>query len=260
MKPEDSTKLSLDTRISRVNAARATLRGYDLTDLIGELTFSETLLLAVSGERPRPAAGRALDAVFVSFIDHGFLPGTLVSRIAYQAAPNYLQGALAAGILSTSSAILETMEECAQLLSEIVGDIRGGAAADQAVTDNVSHRLRQGKRIPAVGHGLHKDGDPRAVRLLEFSRREGVALTQIDLLEQVAERTRQLTGRNLLPNVAGAMAAVLLGLGIEPGLQRGVALIGRAVGLFAHIGEEMSFPVVPEISRSLRSASSIEDE
>jgi citrate synthase len=253
------TALDLRSEISQASAERATVRGYDLTDLIGELTYTEMVLLAVTGKRPSPAVTKVVDAVFVSFVDHGFLPGALATRVTYQMSPDHLQGALAAGMLSTATAILRTMEDCARLLSVVSGDIQGGGEPKAVVEQQLRHLLNQGKRIPAVGHGLHKEGDPRAVKLLAIARRENVAIQEVSCLELIVEIAESLTGRRLPANVAGAIAAVLLGVGIPWNLQRGFALISRTGGLVAHIGEEISAPVMPEIRRALRDASRIDD-
>jgi citrate synthase len=41
-------------------------------------------------------------------------------------------------------------------------------------------------------------------------------------------------------NVDGAMAAILLELGLDPGLGKALYVIGRAPGLVAHVFEEQS--------------------
>jgi citrate synthase len=249
--------LGLQSEISRANVERATVRGHDLTDLIGEVTYTEMVLLAVTGQRPSPSVTKVVDAVFVSFVDHGFLPGALVTRVTYQMSPDHVQGALAAGMLSTATAILQTMEDCARFLSVVSADVRGVLKPAAAVERKVQDLLSRGKRIPAVGHGMHKHGDPRAVKLLGIARRENVALPEISYLDLMVQKAEALTGRSLPVNVGGAIAAVLLGVGIPWNLQRGFALISRTGGLVAHIGEEMSDPVMPEVRRALRDASRI---
>ena len=52
----------------------------------------------------------------------------------------------------------------------------------------------------------------------------------------------------MLPlNATGAMGAILCELDIDWRLARGIAVIGRAVGLVGHIAEELRNPIAAEI-------------
>ena len=61
---------------------RITVAGRDLPgEVMGRLTFGETIYLLLMGECPTPGIGRLMEAMLVSFIDHGATPpSTLAAR------------------------------------------------------------------------------------------------------------------------------------------------------------------------------------
>ncbi|NLU73200.1 citryl-CoA lyase [Streptomyces sp. HNM0575] len=271
----------LRTEVGRANAERVTLRGHDLVgELVGRMSFTEAALLAITGERPAPGAVRVADAVLVTFIDHGLQPSALAARLTYHVAPEAVQGAVAAGLLGVGSRILGTLEQTGRLLTRIADETaadgegekdaggrsgaRAGAGAgageDEAVARAVADELDAGRRIPGIGHALHRDGDPRAAPLLAVAAEEGVAEDEIRRLRAIADVTAERTGRTLPPNAAGVSAALLLGIGVPWPLHRGFSMISRTAGLVAHIGEEAERPLTPAVRAALREASRLDED
>lgn len=249
------------TDVGRANAERITLRGHDLVEnLIGHVSFTEAALLAITGDVPSPGAVRVADAVLVTFIDHGLQPSALAARLTYHVAPDAVQGAVAAGLLGVGGQILGTMEQTGRLLARIADEVAGGAPEDEAVAGAVKAELDAGRRIPGIGHGLHRDGDPRARRLLAIAAEEGVAGDELRRLHAITEATAARTGRTLPANAAGASAALLLGIGVPWWLHRGFSMVSRSAGLVAHIGEEAERPLTPAVRESLRAASWLGEE
>lgn len=262
LRQAQSTNVGMDigTAIGRANSDQITVRGFDLVEeLLGELSYTEMMLLTITGHRPSAAAVRAVDAVLVGLVDHGMQPSALTTRMTYHAAPDSVQGAIAAGLLGAGSRILGSMEQSGQLLTQISTSLSGGESADQAVSTGLQEILASGHRIPGFGHGLHRDGDPRAKKLLFVADREGIAETEIELLRLIGVEALKQTGHELLLNVTGASAAILLGVGVPWQLHRGVAMISRTAGLVAHIGEEIDAPIAPQVRQMLRQASWIEE-
>lgn len=250
----------IDTEVGAANAQRIVVRDFDLAeDLIGKVTYTEMVLLAVTGRIPSSAEARLADAVLVSLVDHGLQPSALAARMTYHVGPEALQGAVAAGVLGAGSLILGTMENCARLLAEIQASIDSGTATGESVDAHVRALLDSGHRIPGVGHALHRDGDPRAASLIAVATEEGIATREIEHLKAVAAVAETRTGRRLPLNGAGVAAAILLGLEIPWQLHRGFAIISRTGGLVAHIGEEIDQPITPAIRSALRKASWLEE-
>ncbi len=93
----------------------------------------------------------------------------------------------------------------------------------------IQSRLRQGERIPGVGHALYGDGDPRATAILE-----NLSLTTIE--EETLNQVFAQTGHR--ENVD--MALILLERHLELPAEAALALfaIGRSAGWIAHALEQ----------------------
>src|SRR5947209_156364 len=88
------------TAISGSNAETILVRGHDLVgELIGRISFTDHVWLLVAGSLPSEAQRRVLDATLVAIAEHGLVPSVIASRMTLAAAPEALQGAVAAGIL-----------------------------------------------------------------------------------------------------------------------------------------------------------------
>jgi len=78
-----------------------TLLGQNLADdLMGKVGFGELALWLVTQRRPTAGEVRVFEAVLVALADHGFTPTAIAARLTYLSAPDSVQGALAAGLLS----------------------------------------------------------------------------------------------------------------------------------------------------------------
>ena len=67
-----------------------------------------------------PAQRQVLDATLVAIAEHGLVPSVQASRMTYAAAPEALQGAVAAGILGCGSVILGAGRMPACMLADVV--------------------------------------------------------------------------------------------------------------------------------------------
>ena len=87
-------------RASRPSSPTASwCAGYRLDELMGRVNFGEAMYLLLTGELPTPSIGRLVDAMLVSFIDHGATPpSTLAARNAATTGAS-LRGSVAAGVL-----------------------------------------------------------------------------------------------------------------------------------------------------------------
>jgi len=222
------------------------IRGKSLCrELIGHLTFTEMLFFQILGRRPTPAQTRLVDACLVTLMEHGLTPSALASRLVYSSAPEAMQSGVAAGILAVGSRFVGTTEGCGKLLQELVATPaaeRDGAAGAIAS----AHRARR-EAVPGFGHPLHKPDDPRALRLLELARHEGVAGPHVDAVEALARAVDAAAGKHITLNATGAIAAVLADCGVPVEILRGFAIIARAAGLVGHIHEEQQQPAMRTI-------------
>lgn len=215
-----------------------------VSELMGKITFTEVMFLHIMGRRPSAGETVILDAVLVTLMEHGLTPSAIATRLTYHSAPEALQSAVAAGLLNVGSQFVGTMENAAKLLSVL---LKADDFDDAARTE--IRVLRAGKKpLPGFGHHLHKPDDPRTARLFEIAlAQDGIDGKYIAAMKRFSGLVDAELGRHLTINATGAVAAVLLEIGIEPEIMRGIAVISRAAGLVAHIREEQSTPTARHI-------------
>lgn len=229
--------------ISASNEDTILVRGRDLCgELIGRVSFTDHIWLLVTGQMPNDGQRRVLDATLVAIAEHGLVPSVQASRMTLAAAPEALQGAVAAGILGCGSVILGASQNAGHLLHEVV--TRAAAAAVDAAAREVVGEYRAAQRaIPGYGHPLHKTGDPRVVRLFEVAAAAGCRGRYSEAAQAVERVLPEVTGKPLVMNVSVAIPAVLLDAGFPLDALRGVPILARTASLIAHLLEEQSRPI-----------------
>ncbi|MGH2746783.1 MAG: citryl-CoA lyase [Actinomycetota bacterium] len=226
-----------------------TVRGHDLAnEIMGEMSFSDLAFLLASGRTPTEDESMLFDAVLTSLAEHGLTPTALATRFTYTGAPESMQGAIAAGLLGAGSVFLGPVEDTARFLHEIVDELSVEERSDEAAlasaaTEAVRALVKEGRRIPGLGHPTHRETDPRTPRLYQIARDAGLAGPHLRVLELVASAHRDETGKSLPINGAGAAGAALADLGFSPALARGFALLARTAGLIGHLAEESARPI-----------------
>jgi citrate synthase len=234
---------SHSSAISTSNAETILVRGRDLcAELLGNVSFTDHVWLLVTGELPSAAQRRVLDSTLVAIAEHGLVPSVQASRLTLAAAPEALQGAVAAGILGCGSVILGASEAAGRLLADVLARASAGgldAAAGAVVRELVAAR----HAIPGYGHPLHKGYDPRARRLIEVARDAGLAGRHVEVALVIERLLPGLTGKRLALNVSGAIPAVLLDAGFPLLALKGVPLLARTASLVAHLLEELERPI-----------------
>ena len=229
--------------ISASNPRTIVVRGFDLCrDLIGKITFTDHLWLLVTGNLPSAAQRRVVDASLVAIAEHGLVPSVAASRITLAAAPEALQGAVAAGILGCGSVILGSAEAAARFFSGVVARTGSVALVDAARASLLE--LSQARRaVPGYGHPLHKAADPRVERLLAVASESGVAARHVEVARAVEKLVPEVIGKPLVMNVSGAIAAVLLDCGYPLLAVKGIPILARTASLIAHLLEEQERPI-----------------
>ena len=70
-----------NTAITKIEPNKILLRGYPIDELMGEITFSQGIYLALRGELPTKEVGKLLDGMLVSSIDHGATPPSALTAM-----------------------------------------------------------------------------------------------------------------------------------------------------------------------------------
>jgi len=232
------------TAISTSNESTILVRGRNLAEeLIGRISFTDHFWLLLTGAMPTAAQRRVLDATLVAIAEHGLVPSVQVSRMTLAAAPEALQGAVAAGILGCGSVVLGSSEAAGHFYAAIAAQIAAGSTLTQAAQSVILEYRAARRPIPGYGHPQHKDQDPRATSLFAVAAEAGSAGVHIDIARQVERLLPDLIGKPLKLNVSGAIPAVLLDAGYPLGALKGVPILARTAGLIAHLLEEQVRPI-----------------
>lgn len=243
----------LHSEIAKHDLHNIWVRGENLTeDVMGERSFTEIVFLMLTQRYPDERELRLLDAILVSLVEHGLTPSALVARVTYGVEPDSIQGAVAAGLLGVGGLVLGSMEECGKLLTRIADEVTAGGTIAASAQRIAEEYRAERKNLPGVGHAIHTEGDPRAARLLRIAEETGHDGAHVEAVRELVAAMERLLGRALPLNVTGAVAALLLELGVPWRLHRGFALVSRTAGLVAHVGEEIVDPITPAIRKLAR--------
>jgi citrate synthase len=228
-------------------ADRVVVQGLDLTkQLLGHINLGDMAFLELTGRLPTPQQSAVFNAMLVTLVEHGLTPQALVTRLIHMSAPEALQAAVAAGLCGVGSVFAGGSEGTARMLQEALppdpkADLE--AVARAVVADFQRRRAV----IPGLGHPRHKPIDPRTPRLFEIAAANGLRGRYVKLLEAIGREAERAYNRSLPINGTGAIGALCCELGFEWRIARGIAVIGRAVGLVGHLAEELRQPIAREI-------------
>ena len=232
--------LMLTARFPTVVAAHARVAaGKEPIPPRSDLSLAANFLYMVQGKEPDSIAARALDAYWVTVVDHGMSASTFTARV----------------IASTRSDMVSAVTGAVGALK---GPLHGGAPGpvldmlvDIGTADNaegwIRNRLARGERIMGFGHRVYKVRDPRAEVLSKVAESLSSARLEDRKLYDLARHVEQLAsrlleehkpGRNLRTNVEFYTALVLQAIGLEPRQFVAMFACGRVAGWCAHVIEQ----------------------
>ncbi|MEV6238109.1 citryl-CoA lyase [Lentzea sp. NPDC051838] len=217
------------TALVRIQPGEIALRGYPIEQLIGEISFAQTIWLLLRGELPSPAQAKLLEAALVAAVDHGpQAPSIAAARMAATCGVG-LNNAVATGV-------------------NLLGDVHGGAGqqamsmlrdlrdSDLPLPKAIEEYRRWHRFLPGFGHRFHPR-DPRRDPLLrlvtEAVEDEVVSGEYLVIALEVEHAIAPVP-----MNIDGATAVIYAELGFPPELARGLFVLSRSVGILAHAWEE----------------------
>ncbi len=218
------------TKITKTGAGELRVRGYDITQMIGKLSFAQIVFLILKGELPTEAEARMIEGMLVSSIDHGITPPSNLAARTVMSGGNSLNTAVAAGIMTIGDSHGGAIEQCARILQAAVS---AGKDAPTVVEEAKAAKLR----IPGFGHRIHAR-DPRTEALFALADECGFTGPHIKLARGIMEELERGTDKKLPVNVDGAIAAIISEMGFDWRLGKGFFIIARTPGLVAHVFEE----------------------
>ena len=231
------------TAITRIEPNKILVRGYVLDELMGRVSFADTVYLVLTGELPSPDVGRLVEALLVSSIDHGATPpSTLAARnVATTGAPT--RAAAAAGVLAFGSPLGGggSIDACFHFLEQGLALVGEWVSYDDAARRLVEQSHASGQNPPGFGHRFHSQ-DPRAGRLLQLALEldlEGHYIRLLRSLERVLAERSHARKEPVMPiNADGAIAAVCGDLGLDAETANVLFMVSRLPGIVAHALEE----------------------
>jgi len=234
----------LRSSLGRSTTDKIFVRGHDLAgELLGKVSLGDVAFLELMGRLPEQNESVMFNALAVTLVEHGITPSAISARLTYFGAPEALQGAVAAGLLGMGDRFGGSNEQAARMLQDAPDTGDAGAIAREIVA---GYRARK-EIIPGLGHPIHKPADPRTVRLFELAAENGFSGRHVRLMELIAQDAAAAYGRDLPINATGAIAAIASEMGMPWRMTRGLAVMARAIGLVAHVQEEMEAPMAAEI-------------
>src|ERR1044072_1199253 len=234
---EADKKAVWHSAITRIQPNKVAVRGYDIAELMGRVSFGAAVYLILTAEMPSPAIARLMDGILVSSIDHGATPPSALSARNVASTGATLSASVAAGIMSINRHHGGAIEDCARQLKAIADRAANESISlDEAATRTLRSMSEAGERMSGFGHRVHHK-DPRTARLFELAREAGVDGVHMQAARAV-EKAFADAKKSLPINVDGAIGAILADLGMSPAAFNGIFMIARTPGLIAHVIEE----------------------
>jgi citryl-CoA lyase len=230
------------TAVGEVAHGVVSVRGYPLSELIANVTFSQAVYLTIRGDLPDASELRLMDAALCSILEHGlYAPTTLAARVVASATPQTIIPGLAAGVLTIGS-ITVSPQHTAEIIEKVAERMAAGESREEAAQAIVDDYVQRRERMPGLGHPLHPDGDPRAEALCEVAKSTGHWTAIAENYLAVRQAYLTATNRNLPINIDGMLGCVLSELGFRPVEMPGIAAISFMPGIVAHCTEEVVSP------------------
>jgi len=227
------------TGITQIKPNEVRLRGYRIDELMGNITFSQAIFLALNGELPDSNVSRLLDAILVSSIDHGATPPSALAARTAASTGAQLNAAVAAGVLSINKYHGGAIFDCMGVIQEGLQRVaESEKSISRVAAEMVSEFKAIKKRIAGIGHRIHTN-DPRTVKLFSLAEELGVAGDGVAMLKALKQAIAD-TGKDLPINVDGAIAALLIDLDMPHELANAFFIMARVPGLVAHVVEEQT--------------------
>ncbi len=225
------------TAIAYKTRDRVVVRGYNINDLTGNISFTEMAYLVWRGELPPEHHARMLDAILVNQAEHAFSPSSAACRFVTSGGVPLNVG-VAGGIMTLGS-LHGTADRPAELFRDAVALMdRDGLSLGDAARRTAGEARREGRRLPGYHHAQHII-DPRTARLLELADEYGVAARHVEMARAIESATEEFWGRRIYLNGPGAVGAICMDMGFDLDLIKGVYLLSRTVSLIAHTYEEL---------------------
>lgn len=218
------------------------LRGYEIQDLIGRISFPAMIWLMLRGDLPSEEQAVLLGIALGAAVDHGpQAPSIAIARMAATCGVG-INNAMASAINVLGDVHGGAGEQALSFYGDIAEALDRGLTLGGAVSERLDRFFAEEKDyVPGLGHRFHPI-DPRAPRLIELTRdfaaRGVVSGRFADIAEAIEAEMAKRKGKTIPLNIDGATAVIYGELGFPPALTRGLFVLSRSVGILAHAWEQ----------------------
>lgn len=232
--------MEFKTNIGKSTKDNIYVHGYNLSeDLIGEITLADMAFLGAKHRKPTTKESKMLNAVLVAICEHGFTPSSISTRLTYLGAPEAVQAAVASGLLGAGTVYLGAMEYVAEMLQKAYEEYGEEKEIEKIASLVISERKEKGLQLPGFGHPIHKPEDPRTTKLFAIAKELGFFGENSKLLLEIHRQFCEEKGKIITLNAVGAIGAIMADMDMDYRIIKSFAVASRAVGLVAHVVEEI---------------------
>ncbi len=183
-------------------------------------TSSQMVFELLSERKPTKKELELFDLILNLSIDHGPDTPSAIETIKAAREGKTISESLAAGVLQINDRHGGAIEP----LMKIIYQIKDGKKT-------IAQVLEENNRMPGFGHRIYKNQDPRAQLILNKSEQLLGENPYAKIVGEIEIELEKKTGKKLVINIDGAIAAVLCGFGFDPKLGKAVFLVARTPGL-----------------------------
>lgn len=231
------------TSIIEMRPGTIRFRGFPIEELIGNVSFPKMIWLMVAGRIPTEDEAKLLEAALVAAVDHGpQAPSIAAARMAVTCGLP-LNNAMASAVNMLGDVHGGAGQQALELYYDIDARVQNGSDLATAAAEAIDRwKATKTRFVPGFGHRFHKDGDPRAPRLLglvdEVATGGNISGRFAKIGRAVEAYLSEGRSRQIPMNIDGATAVIFAELGCAPPLARGLFCLSRSVGILAHAWEQ----------------------
>jgi citrate synthase len=215
------------------------IRGHDVLELMQRSTFTDVIFLLHHDRLPSIEERRLIDAILIGVADHGAgAPSCAAARLAASGNRQSPAAAIAAGVLTIGDEHGGAGSGCMELISAGIARARRDWLSLDATAQRTVDEAKSAKtRLPGFGHRVHSKIDPRVAVLFKMAEDSKLAGDGIAFARSLEAAVRARI-KPIPLNIDGALAAILVDLGLPSMVGKLLFIVGRVAGLSAEVLEE----------------------